>query len=95
MRLSRLVVIAGAIAVLALAAVVATGAASPHAQKATTMPVALATAATDRSISAQRMTKVSPTAMMPAIEMPVSTFQRLSTVRKDGLANSTRSPVSA
>ena len=40
MRLSRLVVIAGAIAVLALAAVVATGAASPHAQKATTITIA-------------------------------------------------------
>src|ERR1700686_2686007 len=50
------------------------------------MPVALGIAATDRSISAQRMTKVSPTAMMPATEMPVSTFQRLSKVRNEGLA---------
>src|SRR5581483_4459675 len=49
------------------------------------MPVALATAATDRSISAHRMTKVRPTAMIPATEMLVSTFHRLSKVRNEGL----------
>src|SRR5690242_18728147 len=50
------------------------------------MPVALAIAANERSISAQRITKVSPTAMMPVIEMLVRMLPRLSTVTKDGLA---------
>src|SRR5919198_1414991 len=40
MRLSRLVVIAGAVTVLALAAVAATGGASPRAAKATTITIA-------------------------------------------------------
>ncbi len=50
------------------------------------MPVALATAATERSISPHRMTKVSPTAMMPVTEIWVRMLARLSSVAKDGLA---------
>ena len=48
------------------------------------MPIALAIAATDRSISAVRMTKVSPTAMMPVIDAWLRMFIILSTVRKLG-----------
>ena len=50
------------------------------------MPTALATAATDRSISAVRITKVRPTAMMPVIDTCDMMLKALSTVRKDGLA---------
>ncbi len=50
------------------------------------MPVALAIAAKERSISAQRITKVRPTAMIPVIDMVVRMLPRLSTVRKEGLA---------
>ena len=50
------------------------------------MPVALATPATLRSISAQRMTKVRPTAMMPVTETWVRMLARLSRVAKEGLA---------
>ena len=46
------------------------------------MPMALAIAATDRSISAVRMTKVSPTAMMPVIETCGRMFIKLSSVVK-------------
>src|SRR5215831_14953374 len=42
--------------------------------------------AIDRSISAQRMTKVSPTAMMPVTETWVRMFPTLSRVAKEGLA---------
>ena len=51
------------------------------------MPVTLAMAATDRSISAVRMTKVRPTAMIPVTETWVRMLARLSTVAKDGLAS--------
>ena len=50
------------------------------------IPVALATLATLRSISAQRMTKVSPAAMIPVMEIWVRILERLPTVRKEGLA---------
>src|SRR3712207_2066311 len=50
------------------------------------MPVALATAATDRSISAHRITKVRPTAMMAVTEIWVRMLAALSRVAKDGLA---------
>ncbi len=50
------------------------------------IPVALATLATLRSISAQRMTKVSPAAMIPVIEIWVRMLERLPTVAKEGLA---------
>src|SRR5690242_16710681 len=50
------------------------------------MPVAFAIEAMDRSISAQRMTKVRPTAMMPATEICVRMLATLSMERKDGLA---------
>src|ERR1700756_328309 len=50
------------------------------------MPVTLAIEAIDRSISAQRMTKVSPTAMMPVTETWVRMLPTLSMVAKDGLA---------
>ena len=46
------------------------------------MPTALAIAATDRSISAVRITKVSPTAMMPVIEACDRMFIKLSNVLK-------------
>ena len=49
------------------------------------MPVALAIAATDRSISAVRITKVRPDAMMPVIETWRRMLARLSSVAKDGL----------
>ncbi len=48
--------------------------ASCNVKNATTMPMALAMLATDRSISAHRITKVSPTAMMPVTEICVSTL---------------------
>ena len=57
------------------------------------MPVALATLATERSISPQRMTKVRPTAMMPVTETWVRMFWRLPSVANeslDALKNSTR-----
>src|SRR5579883_2270794 len=50
------------------------------------MPVTLAMEAIDRSISAQRMTKVSPTAMMPVTETWVRMLPTLSMVAKEGLA---------
>src|SRR5437868_12966486 len=50
------------------------------------MPVALAIAATDRSISAHRMTKVRPTAITPATEICVRMLAALSTVAKEELA---------
>ena len=50
------------------------------------MPVALAMLATDRSISAHRITKVSPTAMMPVTEICVRMFSRLPSVANDLLA---------
>src|SRR5438876_1360979 len=50
------------------------------------MPVTLATAATERSISAHRMTKVRPTAITPATEICVRMLAALSRVAKDGLA---------
>src|SRR5215475_13279889 len=50
------------------------------------MPVTLAMLAIDRSISAQRMTKVSPTAMMPVTETWVRILPTLSSVAKEGLA---------
>src|ERR1043166_342968 len=50
------------------------------------MPVTLAVAAIERSISAQRITKVRPTAMMPVTEIWVRMLPRLSSVAKDGLA---------
>src|SRR6266545_1185752 len=50
------------------------------------MPVTLAMAAIDRSISAQRITKVRPTAMMPVTEICVRMLPRLSSVAKEGLA---------
>src|SRR5918993_1546757 len=50
------------------------------------MPVALAIAATDRSISAHRITKVRPTAMIAVTEIWVRMLAALSTVAKEGLA---------
>src|ERR1700686_5403971 len=50
------------------------------------MPVTLAMLAIDRSISAQRMTKVRPTAMMPVTETWVRMLPTLSSVAKEGLA---------
>ena len=50
------------------------------------MPVALAIAATDRSISAHRMTKVSPTAMTPVTEIWVRMLAALSNEANDRLA---------
>ena len=50
------------------------------------MPVTLAMAAIERSISAQRITKVRPTAMMPVTEICVRMLPRLSSVAKEGLA---------
>src|SRR5579859_2673278 len=57
------------------------------------MPVALATAATLKSISAHRITNVSPTAMMPVTLICCRMLPRLSIVRKLGLTapNSTTS----
>src|SRR5215831_16730778 len=55
-------------------------------KKATAMPVTLAMLAIDRSISAQRMTKVRPTAIMPVTETWVRMLPTLSRVAKDGLA---------
>ncbi len=56
-------------------------------KKLTTMPVALATAATERSISPHRITKVSPTAMIPVTEIWVRMLARLSSVAKAELAS--------
>ncbi len=53
---------------------------------ATTMPVTLAIAATERSISAHRITKVRPTAMIPVIDTWFRMFCRFAIVRNDGLA---------
>jgi hypothetical protein len=50
------------------------------------MPVALAMAATDRSISAHRMTKVSPTAMTPVTDTWVRMLAALSSEAKELLA---------
>src|SRR5437899_9284915 len=50
------------------------------------MRMTLAMAAIDRSISAQRITKVRPTAMMPVTEIWVRMLPRLSSVAKEGLA---------
>ena len=50
------------------------------------MPVALATAATLRSISEVRMTKVRPTAMIAVTETCCRMFQMFPTLVKDGLA---------
>src|SRR6267378_5885466 len=50
------------------------------------MPVTLAMLAIDRSISAQRITKVRPTAMMPVTEIWVRMLPTLSSVAKEGLA---------
>ena len=50
------------------------------------MPVTLAMAAIERSISAHRITKVRPTAMMPVTETWVRMLPRLSSVAKEGLA---------
>ena len=60
--------------------------ASCRVKKATTMPVALATLATLKSISAVRITKVSPTAMMPVIDTCCRMFCRLPNDTKEGLA---------
>ena len=60
--------------------------ASWRVKKATMMPVALATLATLRSISAQRMTKVSPVAMIPVMEIWVRMLLRLPSVAKEGVA---------
>src|SRR3954464_7028455 len=51
-----------------------------------TMPVALAIAATERSISAHRIAKVGPTAITPVTEIWVRILAPLSRVAKDGLA---------
>src|SRR5581483_5783820 len=50
------------------------------------MPVTLAMLAIERSISAQRMTKVRPTAMMPVTETWDRMLPTLSMVAKEGLA---------
>src|SRR5580704_45699 len=50
------------------------------------MPVTLAMLAIERSISAHRITKVSPTAMMPVTETWVRILPTLSSVAKEGLA---------
>src|ERR1700752_1534454 len=50
------------------------------------MPVTLAMAAIERSISAQRITKVRPTAMMPVTEIWVRMLPKLSSVANEGLA---------
>src|SRR6185312_2183032 len=50
------------------------------------MPVTLAMLAIDRSISAQRITKVRPTAMMPVTETWVRMLPTLSRVANEGLA---------
>src|ERR1700726_4588081 len=50
------------------------------------MPVTLAMLAIDRSISAQRITKVRPTAMMPVTETWVRMLPKLSIVANEGLA---------
>src|SRR6185437_9817590 len=56
------------------------------------MPVTLAMPAIDRSISAHRITKVRPTAMMPVTETWVRMLPTLSSVAKEGLA-SAKNPV--
>src|SRR4030081_2738685 len=50
------------------------------------MPVTLAMLAIDRSISAHRITKVRPTAMMPVTETWVRILAKLSSVANEGLA---------
>src|SRR5260221_13773525 len=55
-------------------------------KNATAMPVALATLATLRSISAHRITKVRPTAMIPVTETSVRILVRVSSEAKLGLA---------
>src|SRR2546429_9191641 len=49
------------------------------------MPMALATAATERSISPVRMTKVRPTAMIEVSETWARMLAKLPSVMKDGL----------
>src|SRR5215510_4044189 len=49
------------------------------------MPVTLAMAATDRSISAHRITKVRPTAMIPVTDICVRMFAALSSETKERL----------
>src|ERR1043166_8445818 len=49
------------------------------------MPVTLAMAATDRSISAHRITKVRPTAMIPVTEICVRMLAALSSEAKERL----------
>ena len=53
-------------------------------KKATAMPVTLAMLAIERSISAQRITKVRPTAMTPVTDTWVRMLPRLSSVAKEG-----------
>jgi hypothetical protein len=55
-------------------------------KKVSTIAVALAIAPTERSISAVRMTKVRPTAMMPVTDTCCRMFSRLSSVANEGLA---------
>ena len=55
-------------------------------KKVSTIAVALATAPTLRSISAVRMTKVRPTAMIAVTETCWRMFSRLPSEAKDGLA---------
>ena len=50
------------------------------------MPVALAMLATERSISAHRITNVRPTAIMPVTEICVRMFCKLPKVAKEALA---------
>ena len=54
--------------------------------QATTMPVTLAIAATERSISAQRITKVRPTAMIAVIDTWFRMLKKFAVVRNEGLA---------
>src|SRR5206468_2403721 len=54
---------------------------------AMTMPMALATAATERSISPVRITKVRPTAMIEVSETWARMFAKLPSVMNDGLAS--------
>ncbi len=55
-------------------------------KNATTMPVALAIAAIERSISAVRITKVRPVAMIAVTETWRRMLPRLSRVTNDGLS---------
>src|SRR3546814_18749759 len=53
--------------------------------QATTMPVTFAIAATERSISAQRLTKVSPTAIIAVIDTWFRMLKKFAVVRNEGL----------